>query len=195
MIVGVLVFGLACACGGAKLESDHRDAQLLTQERAMADAFEQRARQLRQSADDISRELNDLRVQHAGERIDFKRKLQEAKNAKQLGKCESVPAANGQPASTVQYVNAGLWNDALKVQPDGPGGNPGRADAGAGGTGFATLDDAYDNLEENGARWQHCRDQVRKWKALAIKNGWVTPQQATPPPKNRLLDFFRGTPR
>ena len=175
VILGIVVLCAASALGGAKIESDHRDAQLLTQERVLHEAFVTRAALLRNNANAVSQKFNLTRAGHAKQLQVYERQLTEAKNANQLGKCETVVvAADGKPAVTVQSINAGLWDSALSEGGQRPGGDPGRANGTPGGTDFAPLEAAYRNLGQNGDRWKKCRAQVRGWQELAVKNGWVT---------------------
>ena len=169
VLLGIIVALAGAGVLGAKIESDHRDAQLLTQERAYHETYVARVRDLRAAADSVGAQLNKEQAERDIDREHFSQKLLEAINAKTLGKCE--PAATPDAAPVI-FVNVGLWNAALAIG-SGAGGDPGGADGGAGPAGFAPLEDAYRNLGENSSRWAACRTQVRGWQALARTNGWV----------------------
>jgi hypothetical protein len=180
ILVAVFLAGLG---SGVKLEANHRDAQALVVERSNAEAFRQSAAEQRKTADRIGAELNKAQAQREGDKRAFDAKLAEAKRENQLGKCVpvSAPSAAGGEAGAAGnsgfdlFVNAGVWNAALAIG-TGPGGDPGPADAGAGGPYYAPLGDALGNLGENSAKWARCRDTLKKWQALAVEKGWWTPQ-------------------
>lgn len=178
-LIVVVVF-LAGFTSGIKVESDHRDAQEKTAIVAMHNAYVEGVHKSRAVADAISVQLNNEQTGRQNDKTEFDRKLREAKNANVLGKCEAQnPQPNAAGGSTVPnapviYVNAGLWDTALKIG-SAPGSNPGRVDAPASGAiTFVTLEEAYANLGDNSERWAACRSQVRNWQDLARKNGWVT---------------------
>jgi hypothetical protein len=158
---------------GCQVESDHRDAQLLAQERALHEAFVKRAGELRGNADAVSADLAKAKQARRADRQSFEQRLSEAKRGNQLVQVE-CPAAGGVVAAAPGAVNlnVGVWNAALTIG-RGSGGDPGGADGGAGGTGFAPVEDAFTNLGENGERWAECRRQVIGWQELARRNGWV----------------------
>ena len=171
VILGIILLCAALFFGGVKVESDHRDAQLLTQERAFHAAFVNRAGELRANADTVSADLNLARKGRAADRLEFSTKLLEAIHGKELSRVTCpIP---GEPAGApVVLVNASLWDAALTIG-RGPGSDTGRADGGARPPDFAPLEEAYANLGENSNRWSACRAQVSGWQSLARKNGWV----------------------
>ena len=169
VILGIILLCAASFFGGGKVESDHRDAQLLTQEREYHSAFVQRAATLRTNADTVSTQLNKETRLRDADRVEFSNKLLEAINAKILTKCEAAETPDGEP---VVLINVGVWNSALTIGP-GPSGDPRGTDGAAIGAGFANAAEAVANLGENATRWSTCRAQVTGWQALARKNGWV----------------------
>lgn len=171
-LVGIAIALAGAFMGGIKVESDHRDAQLLVQEQAYHKAYIKRAGELRGNADAVSEKLNQAEADRKRDRQTFNRKLREAQNAGNLGQCESAPVGGGAPFIR---VNVGLWNAALAIG-TATGDNPGPVDGNAVGAGFAPIRDAYDNLGENGERWGKCRAQVKGWQDLARRNGWVSGQ-------------------
>lgn len=170
VIIGILIAMAGAFVAGIKVESDHRDAQLLVQERAHHDNYVKRAGELRGNADSVSADLAKAKVARRADRESFKQQLEEARRANSLVQVECVAGPAGTPPAV--GVNVGLWNGALTIG-RGPGGDPGRADGPAGGTGFAPIADAFDNLGENAERWSECRRQVTGWQDLARRNGWV----------------------
>ena len=172
VLLGIAVALLGAGVVGARIESDHRDAQLLVQARVMHDQYVRRSAELRANADRVSEQLNREQAERDADREHFSRKLLEAINAKQLGKCEPAPGDKPDAAPTI-FVNAGLWNAALLIG-SRPGGDPRKPDGEDPPAGFAPLPDAYRNLAENIALCDRYREQVDGWQALAVKNGWVT---------------------
>jgi hypothetical protein len=171
VILGIIIAMGAAAVGGAKIESDHRDAQLLVQEQAFHEAYVRRVGELRANADGVSAQLNKERAARGADQEHFSLKLLEAINAKQLGKCEADSGGKPDAAPTI-FVNAGLWDAALTIG-NAAGSNSGRADGASAGADFAPLEEAYANLGKNSDRWAGCRAQVKGWQGLAVKNGWV----------------------
>lgn len=173
VIIGIIVALAVSFMAGIKVESDHRDAQLLVQERAHHEAFVKRAADLRGNAAAVSAELAKAKAARRADRQSFKQQLSEATRANMLAQVDCPTPIAGIPAAPPAVrINVGLWDRALTIG-RGPGSDPGRTDGAAGGTSFAPLADAYDNLAENSERWKECRDQVRGWQDLARRNGWA----------------------
>ena len=157
---------------GAKIESDHRDAQLLIQERAFHTTYVKRVGELRANADKVSEQLNKADARAASDRRSYEQNLVEAINAKQLSK---VDCGGEERSDPIVLINASLWDRALTIG-KGSGSDPREADGSAAGASFAPLQEAYANLGENADRWRSCREQVKGWQQLAVDNGWVTGQ-------------------
>lgn len=137
LILGVVVLCALSALGGAKIESDHRDAQLLTQARADADAYKQGAARLRASADGTSQKFNAEKEARERDKRNFAEQLRRARQQGfVLATCDPAPSPqpavsgvvaagpDGQTPSpdtavlprlrlTLSFV--GLWNSALAI--------------------------------------------------------------------------------
>lgn len=170
--LAAIAIAVAGFIAGVKVESDHRDAQLLVQERAMHKGYVEKVGRLRSASDAVSAELNRLFQLRKTDRARFNRELQEAKDAGKLAQVDCPQAGSAAHLQPVVRINVGVWNRALSIGLPGAG-DPGRVDAPAVGTGFAPVDRAFDNLGENAERWAECRAQVRNWQDLARTNGWV----------------------
>lgn len=88
---------VAAFLAGVKVESNAREAQLATQERAFAEAFRQQAAKSRQIAQQLSMELNDAQSQRELDAVAYRKALQDSRRSgKALAVC---PEPSPRPAS------------------------------------------------------------------------------------------------
>lgn len=172
--IAFLLVAASSFTAGVHVESNHRDAQLLAQERGYAAAYEARTKFLRDNADVVSAVLGKLRRGREADRQRFNVALQEAIRENKLGTCEPAGTAGVGGSGPVLTVNVGVWNRAYLKTEGGPGGNTGGVDGAPSGTSFATLGSAFTNHGENATRWRECRETLVSWQDLARRNGWVS---------------------
>ena len=134
VLLGIAIAMAGAFMGGVKVESDHRDAQLLVQEQAYHKTYVERATTLRRNADEVSAKLAKQTLIAKNDRQKFNSDLKEAKREGKLGRCDANPTDTG--GSGLIWVNAGLWNRALAIG-RGAGGDRGGADGAPAGAGAA----------------------------------------------------------
>lgn len=175
-IVGLLSFG-GGAWTGIEIEGDHRDAQLLTQERAYQQAYTGRVQQgnviaaalatdKQQLADQVSILREQIRNAKQSDLVTATCPLQTSAglhaDSGGLGLKSATALGQSGPADpdvrfSAKFIR--LYNDGIAARvPTAAGGNAGEAE----GTGTAHADDILDNAAENGTRWAECRVQLNK---------------------------------
>lgn len=187
LLLGVVALCALSALGGAKVESDHRDAQQLVLERSMHDAYVQAVDKYRGVAQGVSAQLNQETAKRESQKVSYDRKLRDARRGGVvLATCQPAEVPAGRPnqpaqAGDVQPVGprlqltrelGSLYNDALALAvPES--GDTWRADVGTPETGSFDINDILANLGENAKRWGECRSALMGWQALARRNGWT----------------------
>jgi hypothetical protein len=151
---------------GVRWEGNRRDAQQLRIERAARASAERQRREW----DDRNRELS-LALAHSRDaNRALERRLNERINHVTTSDLVAVAApAGGAPAVTFTPGFIGLYNGALARMPAPAAGTDG---AGAAG-GAVGPQDLLVNLNENGAEFESCRDQLKAWQDWARTSGLV----------------------
>lgn len=157
--LAVLLILLASAfVAGVRTESDHRDAQLLQQERAMHSAYVDKVKRM-------GARVATLKTQQQADRNNYQILQEELRHAQRSNLATAdcpqpgalwPPGASGADVRlTGEFVR--LWNNAIRA---GLPGDPGRAAPAAAGTGAAYPDDVLANHIDNAERATECRRQL-----------------------------------
>lgn len=172
LILAAIGLAAGAFLAGVKVEADHRDAQMLVQERAMHQAYVSQVAEYRAKSQQIAKELNDESTKRQGDAVSFREQLRRARaSGKALARCQDP----GQPAGagvrlTGEFV--GLYDRALEIGVPRPR-DPERVDAPAPRPDSIDPADVLANHGENAEAWAECRSALRGWQALARRYGWA----------------------
>jgi len=163
-VLTALVVGLAVgAAAGAWAGYQWLDGRIAKEEREKLRSQVAESERLASIAQDIGQALAAETRARAGERIEWQRRLKDARG--NLVDCKE----GGGARLSGDFVR--LWDDALFR---GQAGDPGRVDGATGGSGVTVEpDEALGNLSENAERWASCRAALRQWQDLARRYGWA----------------------
>jgi hypothetical protein len=157
-LVALLVLLAGAFVAGVRTESDHRDAQLLVQERAQHAAYVDKVKRM-------NSRVATLKTQQQTDRNNFQNLQEELRHAQRstlaTADCPQLDALRptGSPGTDVRLTGefVRLWNRALRI---GLPGDPGGAAAAAEGTRAAYPDDVLANHVDNAERGNECRRQL-----------------------------------
>lgn len=173
---------------GYRITSNAHEAQLLTQERAMREAYAAKVTEQRNIAQDIAWRLSNEQEQRTADSAQFREQLRRVRAmGRPLALCSpaqpeaptalAAVGADVVPTARLRHARfthefARLFDRALEV------GLPATADtwrADASVESAATVDPetVLAVHAENAESWAECRSRLGGWQALARKQGWV----------------------
>lgn len=186
LLVGWLLSAGGAFVGGIKVESDHRDAQLVVAQQAAHDTYVKGVGEQRQIAYDTTQRLARQRVASENQVRDLKERISHAQGFIVKNLPGAAPGSAPEPAGTdVVLLGSfvGMWNDAVFAgyqPPAGAGGADGaggRADPPQGAVLplEPTLRASLENLADNAAYCNGLRVRVEAWQSWARKSGLAPP--------------------
>jgi hypothetical protein len=162
----MLVLSVGAFLFGVSWESNHRDARQLRAERAARETAESQRREWNEQNQKLSLELARSRDANRALERQLNQRIQHAATSELV----TVSAPAGGAADVILTPRfVGLYNGALARVPAPAAGTDGTSAA----SGTASPQDLLTNLNENGAEFKSCRDQLKAWQDWARASGLV----------------------